>query len=196
MADKSVVTSERFQQGIKYDDYISQINVNKDRFQLNYDTAGNAMEAEDVKFFKDTVENPQGAARVLVVGEDWCPDVYRGMPVIARIAEASGMDMRVFPRDSHLDIMDEFLKDGQHQSIPAVVFYTADHEYICHWIERPAIANKETAEITEKIELDMAGEDEQTVRRARRDQINSKYPEWQKATVKELRALISSASKQ
>ncbi|MQG00362.1 MAG: hypothetical protein FI727_05920 [SAR202 cluster bacterium] len=191
MADHSVVTKERFDQGFRYQDYIDQINVNKDRFQRYYDTAIDVVDENDTKDFKDLMNGPGGATRVMVVGEDWCPDVYRGMPLIARIAEVSGMDLRIFPRDSHLDIMNEFLKDGQFQSIPAVVFYTEGHEYLCHWIERPALANKDMAEINNKIETEMAGQDEQTVRRARRDQINGRFPDWQKATVQELKELIS-----
>ena len=88
---------------------------------------------------------------MLIIGEDWCPDVYRGMPVMARIAEASGMEIRVFPRDSHLDIMNEFLNKGEYLSIPVAVFYTRDHQYIGHWIERPKAANQEQAQIEEQI---------------------------------------------
>jgi hypothetical protein len=83
--------------------------------------------------------------------------------------------------------MNEFLNRGEFQSIPTVVFYTSDHEYLFHWIERPVQANKEQAEIDEKIEREMAGQDEQAVRRARRDMVNAKFPDWQRATIAELR---------
>ena len=52
---------------------------------------------------------------------------------MARIAEASGMELRVFFRDQNKDIMSEFLKFGEHESIPTLVFYTKDHEYIAHY---------------------------------------------------------------
>ncbi len=126
-----------------------------------------------------------------VLGEDWCPDVYRGMPVIARIAEASGMEIRIFPRDENLDIMSEFLNRGEHQSIPTFVFYTSGQEYLFHWIERPLVANEEMAAIDKQIEAEMAGKDEQEVRRARRDRVNAKFPDWQKATVTEIKDLVT-----
>jgi len=181
----SVVTAERFKQGLTYRDFIGQINVNQDRFGQYDGTAKDALTEEDVTFFKEAVQ--KGATRVLVLGEDWCPDVYRGMPVIARLAEVSGMDMRVFPRDANLDIMDEFLNHGEHRSIPTVVFFTADQQYLFHWIERPELANQETAEITQDIETNMAGQDEQDVRRARRDRLNARFPDWQKETIREIR---------
>ena len=187
----SVVTPERFKQGLTYQEFIAQINVNKDRFEQYYGTAKDVITPEDVEFFKETVQKPGGAARVLVLGEDWCPDVYRGMPLIARIAESSGMELRVFPRDANLDIMNEFLNRGEFMSIPTVVFFTADQEYLFHWIERPAVAHKEQAEIDEKLEREMAGQDEQAVRRARRDLVNAKFPDWQKASVEEIRERLS-----
>ena len=147
----SVVTTERFKQGLTYQDYIGQINVNRDRFEQNDGTAKDALTEEDVAFFKEAVN--KGASRVLVLGEDWCPDVYRGMPLIARVSEVAGIDMRVFPRDTNLDIMSEFLNKGEHQSIPTMVFYTADQQYLFHWIERPALANQETTEIDKEIEI-------------------------------------------
>jgi thiol-disulfide isomerase/thioredoxin len=126
---------------LTYQDYISGIQVNQDRFQENYDNT--QINDEQAARFKSIMARPNGPAKVLVLGEDWCPDVYRGMPVIAKLAEATGLEMRVFPRDQHLDIMNEFLKDGEFQSIPTLVFYTKDHQYIAHWIERAQKANDE-----------------------------------------------------
>ena len=108
---KSAVTAARFASGFTFKDYIAQIKVNKDRFEEYYKTC--QLSAEDREFFQKVVKMSNGAARVLVLGEDWCPDVFRGMPAIARITEASGMEMRVFPRDQNLDIMNEFLNHGQ-----------------------------------------------------------------------------------
>ncbi|MBI4188252.1 MAG: thioredoxin family protein, partial [Chloroflexi bacterium] len=104
---KSVVTPKRFASGFGFKDYIAQIKVNKDKFEEYYQTA--QLSDEDKGFFRKIAGMPNGAVKVLVLGEDWCPDVFRGMPVIARIAEASGMEMRIFPRDQNLDIMNEFL---------------------------------------------------------------------------------------
>ena len=143
----SVVTPERFSSGFTYKDYIAQIKVNSDRFEQYYQTV--EVSQDDADFFKKAVE--AGVTKMLVLGEDWCPDVFRGMPVTARISEASGMELRVFPRDENLDIMNEFLKDGEFQSIPTVVLYDKDHSYLGHWIERPAKANEERAQIEAEV---------------------------------------------
>jgi thiol-disulfide isomerase/thioredoxin len=190
MTEKTtVVNAERFSQGFAYPDYLAQIKVNQDRFSMYDDTAMEAVSDEDADFFKSAVES--GCSRVVVVGEDWCPDVYRGMPVIGRIAAVSGMEMRVFPRDENLDIADEFLNRGEFRSIPTLVFYNADQEYLCHWIERPESVTQEMADITQALETEMAGQSEEAVRDARRDRVNARFPDWQKESVKDIRALIS-----
>ena len=54
MAEKtSVVTPERFNQGLNYTDYIAQINVNKDQFQSLYDQF--QLTPEDAEFFSKAV---------------------------------------------------------------------------------------------------------------------------------------------
>ena len=184
----TAVTNDRFEQGMTYGAYVDQINVNRDRFEQCKSSASEAMGDDDAEFFKAAVAN--GLSKVLVLGEDWCPDVYRGMPVIATISEVSGMEMRVFTRDLHLDIMDEFLKDGQHRSIPVAVFYTDDLSYVCHWIERPSSATEEMKEIDEALANELAGQDEQVVRDVRRQRINARFSDWQHDTIKEIRQLL------
>jgi hypothetical protein len=83
---------------------------------------------------------------VLVIGEDWCPDVFRGLPVMQKIAQIAGMELRVLERDQHLDVMEHFRAGGEFDSIPVFVFLTRDHRYIAHWIERPVKANEEMRE--------------------------------------------------
>ncbi|MCH8160608.1 MAG: thioredoxin family protein [Chloroflexi bacterium] len=144
---ESVVTPERFAQGQPYDEWIKGIDRNLERFQENYE--GTHISDEDAAALKALVARPNGPARCLALGEAWCPDVFRGLPVMARIAEVSGMELRVFFRDQNNDIMAEFLKHGEHESIPTLVFYTKEHEYIAHWIERPAKANEEMSKLQE-----------------------------------------------
>jgi len=142
---ESVVTAQRFAQGLRYADYVASLERNQTRFNENFD--GTTVSDEDTAALRALVERPAGPKKLLLIGEDWCPDVFRGAPVFARIAEAAGMDMRVFPRDQHKDIMALFLNGGEFESIPVAVFYTDDMKYIAHWIERPALANQQMHEL-------------------------------------------------
>ncbi len=186
---KSTVTPERFASGFTYKDYIAQVKVNKDRFEEYYKTG--QLSAEDKEFFRKVAKMPNGAAKILVLGEDWCPDVFRGLPVLAHTAEASGIEMRIFPRDQNLDIMNEFLNQGKFMSMPTVVFYTKDLRYICHWIERPALANQERAKTEENVKKEKPGASEQEIRAMVGERMRARYPSWQQESVREIRQMLA-----
>ena len=185
----SVVTPQRFDQGVSYETYMGQIKVNKARFEDFYNNF--SVTAEDTAALKELVGKANGPAKMLVLGEDWCGDVIRGLPVLARIAEASGMQMTVFPRDDNHDIMNEFLKNGQWMSIPVAVFYTKDHEYISHWIERPEIAEQEMEQIEKDIRAENPDINDQDFGRERRARTASRARYWQDMTVTEIRDLLT-----
>ena len=186
--ETSVVTPQRFSEGISYSAYMDQINVNKARFEGFYNDFH--VTPEDAKSLKELVSRPNGPAKMLVLGEDWCGDVIRGMPVLARICEAAGLEMSIFPRDQHHDIMNEFLKNGEWMSIPVAVFYTQDHQYICHWIERPESAEREMEEISDAIRAENPEITEQEFGLERRKRTASRAQAWQQETVTEIKELL------
>ena len=187
--EDSVVTPERFSQGFNYPDYMDQIKVNKARFEGFYDSL--KLSDEDTEFFKELASRPNGPAKMMVLGEDWCGDVIRGLPVLARIAEAAGIPISIFPRDTHLDIMNEYLNKGEFLSIPVAVFYTSDHKYICHWIERPEIAVIEQREIEKAIRDENPGINDREFGQQRRSRTAAKADDWIAATVVELKELLA-----
>ena len=190
MAEKTtVVTAERFAQGLAYSDYLAQIKVNQDRFSMYDDTAMEAVSDEDADFFKSAVES--GCSRVVVVGEDWCPDVYRGMPVIGRIAAVSGMEMRVFPRDENLDIADEFLNRGEFRSIPPWSSTTPTRSTCATGSRGRSRSRRRWPTSPRRSRRRWPVRARRPSRDARRDRVNARFPDWQKESVKDIRALIS-----
>ena len=195
----SVVTPERFDRALSYAEYLASIAINRDKFEHYYGTA--QLTDDDVTFFKKAAALASGPARMLVIAEAWCPDVFRGVPVFARIAEASGMTMKIVPRDENPDIMDEFLLNGRARAIPVAVFYTRDHRYITHWIERPVVAHEEIARVRAEFiarhpTLDMktaTGADRQTMIAFFDARLPQHYPAWQIETVREIRELLTAA---
>ncbi len=183
---ESVVTPDRFATGITWEQYQGHIEHNKEKFQQNYrDTE---LPEDDIAAIRELMALPNGPARVLALAEDWCPDVFRGLPVMARLAEATGLDLRIFPRDENTDIMNEFLKDGEHKSIPTFVFYTRNHDYIAHWIERPAQTNEQMAEVRKLFE----GRSREEARPLYDEfQTGPIWAGWRVETVREIRQLLA-----
>ena len=186
---ESVVTPERFAQGLTYEQWVAAIDRNQERFQENYEAT--KLPEEDVRAFRELVAGPDGPARCLALGEAWCPDVFRGLPVMARIAEACGMELRVFFRDQNKDIMAEFLKQGEHESIPTFVFYTRDHRYLCHWIERPALADEEMHLLLKIFE---GRPREEALADYLAFQKGAVWAKWRRETVREIRDLLTKHS--
>lgn len=190
---ESVVTADRFDQGMTYEHYVGSVERNQKRFQENY--AGTTVSPEDTAKFKELMARPGGPAKLLVLGEDWCPDVFRGMPVFARLAEATGLEMRVFPRDQHKDIMAEFLNGGEFESIPVAVFYTKDLRYIAHFIERPAKAQEQMKDLAPMYarlrKPDQAPEEQAAAKQEYIDFQNGPiWGGWRQETIREVTAMI------
>ena len=133
------ITRERFEEGLTYEAYREQMTRNRERFEANEQTV--ELNGDDVDFFT-RLPRP---LNVLVLAEDWCGDVIANLPVLGRLAAASGkLNVRVFARDQHPDIMDQYLYDGQFRSIPVFVFFDSDFRELGHWIERPAAVRAAT----------------------------------------------------
>jgi len=182
---ESVVTPERFASGMTWEAYTASIKRNRDKFEYNYSKAD--LNDDDLQAFRQLVARPDGPSKVLALAEDWCPDVFRGLPVMARIAETVGMELRIFPRDQNLDIMNEFLNQGQYQSLPTFVFYTSDHRYLCHWIERPQLAN---AERHLQLQIFEGKSREEAQPEYEAFQKGPVWARWRQETVRELRTLL------
>ena len=191
MLAAGIVTAERWAKGLTYKEFLAQAKVNLDQFDQYYKTA--AVSADDAAFFKKAASMPNGPTKMLVLVEDWCPDVFRGLPQLQKIAEASGIEMKVFLRDANLDIMAEFLNRGEFLSIPTVVFYTPDMKYLGHWIERAALAYSEQARTRDEVlaEMPTAPQPDRGRESARR--LADRWGAWQQAQTKELRDLLVKA---
>ena len=144
----------RFGKGLTWKDYVAQMGDTQARTEANYAKAG--LNDEEKKFFSSVT----GVKYVMMLAENWCGDVHRNSPLIARICEAiPGADLRVFFRDKEPDLRDTFLNNG-YQSIPVVVFFDKDWNEIGRWMERSHAATTKAAQIRAKT-LDVAPKEQQ-----------------------------------
>src|SRR5499426_4597265 len=177
------MTPERFAKGMTFDDYLKFIgspeNLAREGFDVRrfalckprLDWSGYLRERhararlsdEQAAAIKWLAAQPGGPAKVLVIAEDWSSDCRRDLPVLARLAEAGGLEMRIFNRDgkkvlgtrtpdpaaapdANYDLMLEFLNEkngAAWASLPVAVFYTKDFKELHRYHEYPAIYNKD-----------------------------------------------------
>jgi len=187
--EKIPLDAQRFATGMTWKDYLAQMGDTKARTEENYTKA--SLTAEEKQFFSSLGQ----VKSILMLAENWCGDVHRNSPMIARIAEAMpGCELRVFLRDQNPDLTDCFLNNG-YRSIPIVAFFDNDWNEIGRWIERPGAATQRSFAIRAAT-VDVATEDKKDAAMAEfRKQIQAAYdtaPDkslW-RDTAKEVRGVL------
>ena len=183
---QSVVTPERFAKGKTFDEYVKDVgsppNLAREGFASYHPDAGSIggprkdnsavfreryartkLADYQVAAIKWLATQPGGPAKILVISEDWSSDCRRDVPILQRLAEAGGLELRIFNRDGQKilsqrrpdpakfpdgnhDLMLEFLNDkngGEFASLPAVGIYTKDFTLLYKYLEYPAIYHKD-----------------------------------------------------
>jgi hypothetical protein len=175
------MTPERFARGMTFDDYVkltgSAENLAREGFDIRrfslvrprVDWSGYLRERHararlteaQTAAIKWLAAQPGGPAKVLVISEDWSSDCRRDVPYLARLAEAGGLELRIFTRDldtmlrkglpertagGNADLVLEYAneKNGERfASVPVAVFFTRDFVELYRYVEYPAIYHKD-----------------------------------------------------
>jgi hypothetical protein len=169
-----MVTVERFRQGMPFEQYAA-FTATADNLKREASGAGRnpgwsdvlrtAYEAAQLSKAQQAawrwlIAQPGGPARVLAISEEWSSDCRRDIPVIAKIADTIGLELRIVPRDGQrfsaspepdpespsADLMAQYLnhRDGRtFQSIPVIVFFTEDMRELYRYIEFPLVYRKD-----------------------------------------------------
>ena len=182
----SVVTPERFARGMTFDEYVRYVgtpeNLAREAWGGYYADAGSiaTVRKDNSAVFRERyartrlseyqaaaikwlVTQPDPPAKILMISEDWSSDCRRDVPVFARLAEAGGLELRIFNRDGkkilgqrrpdpaaypdgNHDLMLELLNKkngGEWASLPVAVIYTKDLRELHRYFEYPAIYHKD-----------------------------------------------------
>jgi hypothetical protein len=167
------LTPERFARGMTFEQYLAFIGTPE-----NLRRAGSRGPRRDFSAYlreryrrtqltpaqaaalKDLAGRPDGPAKILMIAEEWSSDCRRDLPVVQRMAEAGGLELRIFTRDGetygsgpvpnpdapNADLVTAFLRrrgTETFQSIPVVAFFTRDFRLLYHYLEFPAVYHKE-----------------------------------------------------
>ena len=174
---KTVVTPERYASGMTFAEYLDYVASPEN---LKREGSDGAPRRDWSGWLRDWYQSlrltdpqaaalrwlaaqPDGPRRILAIAEEWSSDCRRDVPMLQRLAEAGGLELRIFRRDgqrfsrsrrptlaeapdSNADLISEFLnqKRGETwQSVPVAVFYTDDLRYLYHYVEYPRIYDKD-----------------------------------------------------
>jgi hypothetical protein len=173
----TVVTPERYASGMTFEEYLAYVaspeNLRREGsggeprrdwsgWMRNWYDAFRLSDAQTAAV-RWLAAQPEAPRRILAISEEWSSDCRRDLPMLQRLAEAGGLELRIFRRDgqrfgrsqrpslaeapdSNADLVAEFLNEKRGetwQSIPVAVFYTADLRYLYHYVEYPRIYDKD-----------------------------------------------------
>jgi len=175
------MTPERFAKGMTFDDYVrftgSPENLAREGFDIRrfslvhprVDWSGYLRERHAKARLTDDqtaaitwlAAQPGGPAKIAVIAEDWSSDCRRDLPYLARLAEAGGLELRIFTRDGdtmlrkglpdpgaggNADLVVAYANDKNGQrwaSVPVAVFFTSEFAELYRYVEYPAIYHKD-----------------------------------------------------
>lgn len=171
--DRSI-TPERYAEGHTFPDWLDYVGSAEnlarassagdrrdwsDWLRVRYEaTRITDAQADALRMLADRAGGPR---KILVIAEEWSSDCRRDLPYIARMAEAAGLELRIFSRDGErysaarvpepeespsADLMAKFLleRNGETwQAIPVVAFYSDDLDFLTHYLEYPACYAKD-----------------------------------------------------
>lgn len=131
------MTKERFEQGMTLEQYVDHMSVNRERFVEALEET--TIEPEDTR----VLARLGAVRRVLVLTEDWCGTCLAQVPYVAKLVEGhANIEMRLFPRDANLDVMDQYLKKGLYRSIPVFVFFDEHMTELARFMERQDVVTE------------------------------------------------------
>jgi thiol-disulfide isomerase/thioredoxin len=129
------IDSSRYTAAPTFAAYLGTVVKHAELWHGVYRTSG--VESEAV----DQLRRAAVDFRLLVLSEDWCGDCVSVVPVVARLAEQAGVDLRVLARDANEDIIDAHLTSGT-RSIPVVMVLDAGLRELAWWGPRPSVVQR------------------------------------------------------
>jgi len=170
-----MVSAERFGQGMTFDQYVTytaspeSLRREASMGGARKDWSGLLREVYAAARLSDTqqaawkwlMSQPGGPAKVLAISEEWSSDCRRDIPLLAKVADTVGLELRIFPRDGQrfssapepdpresptADLMGQYLNrrgSQTFQSIPVIVFFARDMQELYRYIEFPLVYRKD-----------------------------------------------------
>ncbi|PLR75705.1 thioredoxin family protein [Bacillus sp. V3-13] len=145
--------TEWFEKGLTYEQYRQAMAVN-----------GEGMDSIMARFSlpdreKEKLANVKAEKlRAIVLTEDWCGDAMLNNPILIKIAEEAGIEVRFLLRDSNLELMDQYLTNGTARSIPIFIFIDQNGAERAVWGPRAPeiqkIVDEERAQLPDKEDPD------------------------------------------
>jgi hypothetical protein len=179
-----IVNAQLFSSGKTWQEYMNSITRNRDAFEKKY--AEFRPSEDDLAPFRE-----HAPLNIVAIAEDWCPDVHNTLGLVARIAkDIRGIQMRIFERDTYIDLMDLYVVDGTKRRIPVFAFFSHDFRQLGWWSGRNKQADEWVSAFRKGRPYDEIPEDEMVVFR---EEFQRRYDkEYALGNLEEIKSVLRS----
>nr|WP_312475908.1 thioredoxin family protein [Neobacillus sp.] len=117
-----------FEKGMTWGEYVDSMMKNKEEMLSVYERF--SLTSEDKSRLESLKEQK---LRAIVLTEDWCGDALLNNPILMKIAESAGIELRFVLRDQNLELMDQYLTNGTSRAIPIYIFIDQEGNEVEVW---------------------------------------------------------------
>lgn len=115
-----------FEKGLTQEQFISKFDNHKDGFDNIYEQFDIP---NDISFF-DALEKKK--IKAIILAEVWCGHCMLNIPIFLKLANQVNMPVSILPRDENLELMDQYLTNGN-RTIPIFIFIDDKGNEITTW---------------------------------------------------------------
>lgn len=135
--------NQTFEKGYDVDSYVGNLRNYRSFVRERFDEArADDQLAEELRRLASGHPQP---VRATLMTEDWCGDSALNLPILARLFEKAGIELRVFRGSELGELKDRYEADGD-DHIPVLSLWDAEGNELGRWIEAPsAIEPKKNA---------------------------------------------------
>ena len=138
MADEHMSKSlaERFDAGARdYGEWLATLPAHREEFERHYE-AYEPVE-DDRGRMERAIEFVGGSLRALVVTDPATPDDWRGVAVMAKVADVFGVGLSILPAEGNEDIVESRTNSYDESGTPTIVFLDGSGTELGHLSRRP-----------------------------------------------------------
>lgn len=130
-AQPSTEAARLFEHGVSFDQFLANVRAQRDVW------LSTASQSDVDREAVLRLTRAGKGLRLLIVAEDWCVDSAHIVPYVARLAAASGVELRIVDRDLGAPLMARHRTRDGRPATPTIVFIR-DGRDAGAWVERPS----------------------------------------------------------
>ena len=136
MADSNVIAPERFSGGVNnFQEWLGSLAEHRDQFERHYQEYEPA--PDDINRIDRAIEFVGGTVRTLIIADHTTADDWRGVAVMAKIAELAGNEISIVPLEGNEDLVESHPNIYDETGTPTFIFLGKNGETVGHISRRP-----------------------------------------------------------